>query len=101
MFYLYIIYSSSSDIYYIGHSIDPWDRLAQHNTNSGEKFTGKHFNWQLAAVFEVSTQRGEALQIERYIKKQKSRTLLEKLINPEFIPTGSLAQLVRVPHLRD
>jgi putative endonuclease len=39
--------------------------------------------------------------MEKYIKRQKSRNLLEKLIDPEFIPTGTLAQLVRVPHLRD
>jgi len=38
--------------------------------------------------------------IEKFIKKQKSRTLIEKLITGgEFF--GILAQLVRVPHVRD
>jgi len=40
------------------------------------------------------------MKIERFIKRQKSRRLLEKLISGE-IPDGKLAQLVRVPQLRD
>ncbi len=41
------------------------------------------------------------MKIERFIKKQKSRILLEKLIDPNFEPSGFLAQLIRVPHVRD
>ena len=36
-----------------------------------------------------------------FIKKQKSRRLIEQLVDTDFIPTGRLAQLVRVPQLRD
>jgi hypothetical protein len=42
-----------------------------------------------------------AISCERFIKKQKSKVLIEKLCNPEFILEGKLAQLHRVPHLRD
>jgi putative endonuclease len=41
------------------------------------------------------------MRIEKLIKKQKSRALVEKLIRPDFLPFGSLAQFVRVPLLRD
>ena len=101
MFYLYILRSPKHDKYYIGHSSDPWLRLAHHNTDDKDTFTSKYRPWELAAVFEAGNTRGEALSMERFIKKQKSRKLIEQLINPKFIPQAYLAQLVRVPHVRD
>jgi putative endonuclease len=101
MFYIYIIYSNTAEKFYVGHSENPWDRLVQHNENEGDKYTGKYQNWELKAVFQVSENRGDALLIEKFIKRQKSKKLLLKLIEPEFIPTGDLAQLVRVPYVRD
>ena len=101
MFYIYIIYSNTAERFYVGHSENPWDRLVQHNENEGDKYTGKYQNWELKAVFQVSENRGDALLIEKFIKRQKSKKLLLKLIEPEFIPSGDLAQLVRVPYVRD
>jgi hypothetical protein len=60
MFYIYILYSSAADRYYVGHSSDPWNRLQQHLRNSGETYTGNYADWQLEAVFEVSVMKGEA-----------------------------------------
>ena len=96
MFYIYIIYSNTAEKFYVGHSENPWDRLVQHNENEGDKYTGKYQNWELKAVFQVSENRGDALLIEKFIKRQKSKKLLLKLIEPDFVPTGDLAQLVRV-----
>lgn len=101
MYYLYILKNIEFDLFYVGYSSDPWNRLQQHNSNTGEKFTGKYSDWELASVFEVSENKSEAIKIEKFIKKQKSRNLIERLITPEFIPNGILAQLVRVPHLRN
>ena len=101
MYFLYILYSEENDVYYVGQSINPWNRVQQHNNNSSEKYTGKYKNWKLMAVFEISVSRSDAIKIERFIKKQKSRNLVLQLINPEFKPSGALAQLVRVPHVRD
>ena len=101
LFYLYILSNTEADKYYVGQSSDPWKRLEWHNTNPGEKYTGKYNSWKLMAVFSISEERGVAVKIERFIKRQKSRKLIEKLINPNFEPTGVLAQLVRVPHMRD
>jgi putative endonuclease len=100
-YYIYILYSESLEKYYVGYSSDPWLRLKRHLENSGEKFTGKAADWKLQSVFLVSNNEAEAIRLERFIKKQKSRNLLLKLIDPEFEPEGILAQLVRVPHLRD
>ena len=100
MHYIYILNSIKSNISYIGYSEDPWQRLIQHNTKEEGTFSSKHKPWELKAVFEAGT-KSDAVTLERFIKKQKSKTLMEKLLNPEFIPEGKLAQLVRVPHVRD
>ena len=96
MFFIYIIYSEKFDKYYVGHSSNPYRRLEEHNNKLFNTFTSKYRPWKLAALFECGSNRGEAIIIERYIKKQKSRRLLENLIKGENIPI-SLAQLVRVP----
>ena len=101
MFYIYIIYSNDAEKFYVGHSENPWERILQHNIDRNDKYTGKYQNWELKAVFEVSNNRGDALKIEKFIKNQKNKKLLIKLIDPEFIPNETLVQLVRVPHVRD
>ena len=77
------------------------ESFGQHLTNSGDKYTGQTRDWSLRATFTVSNSESEAIRMERFIKKQKSRNLIEQLCNPDFIPSGNLAQLVRVPHVRD
>lgn len=99
MYYIYILYSTISDISYIGYSETPWERLIQHNTKEEGTFSSKHKPWELKAVFEAGT-KSDAVTLERFIKKQKSKTLIAKLIDPAFIPEGKLALLVRVPPSR-
>ncbi len=101
MYYIYVLYSIEADKYYVGHSNDQWRRLEQHLKNGADKFTGRYKDWKLKAVFNVSEGKGETDRLEKFIKKQKSRVLIERLIDPAFIPEGKLAQLVRVPHVRD
>ena len=100
MYYIYILYSETSDKYYIGYSNDYYARVKQHNTSERNTYTSKHRPWKLAAVFECGKDRGIAIRIERFIKRQKSRKLIEKIISSEKLG-GELAQLVRVPHVRD
>ena len=100
MYYIYILFSVSSEISYIGYSENPWERLLQHNTKEEGTFSSKHKPWTLKAVFETPS-KAEAISIEKFIKKQKSKKLISKLIDQDFIPEGKLAQLVRVPHVRD
>ena len=101
MFYIYIIYSSAADKYYVGYSTDPHKRLEEHNTKPFNTYTSKHRPWKLVAIFRCAENEATAMRIEKFIKKQKSRKLIEQLCIPDFVPTGFLAQLVRVPHLRD
>jgi putative endonuclease len=89
MFYIYILYSERYDRYYIGHTNDPARRLAEHNTTEDIKFTTKYRPWRMLLVFKVSETRGEAIKMERFIKRQKSRLFIKGLIeakdNPEYL----------------
>ena len=87
MFYLYILYSASSDKYYIGYSNDHERRVLEHNNSERNTFTSKYRPWILRAVFSCGTIEAEAVRIERIIEGEPL--------------TGILAQLVRVPHVRD
>lgn len=101
MYYIYILFSKTANKYYVGHSENPWKRVLQHNSNRIEKYTGKVQDWELKAVFEVSPLRGDADKLEKYIKKQKSKQLILKLVDESFVPGDKLGKLVRIPHMRD
>lgn len=101
MYYLYILHSEKCDKFYVGFSQNPWKRIEQHNQNDTLKFTGKYKDWIFKAIFQVSDDAKVAIKLERFIKKQKSRKLILRLIDTSFQPDGELSQLVRVPHLRD
>ena len=100
MYYIYIIYSEASDLYYVGYSDNPQRRLTEHNSSPHNTFTSKHRPWEFEAVFECGENEASAILIERFIKKQKSRVFIEKIIAAEKFD-GVLAQLVRVPIFRD
>jgi len=100
-FYIYILHSISSDKYYVGYSTDPVRRVVEHNTKPFTTFTSKNRPWELVTYFNCGSEESAAIKIERFIKKQKSRILIKQLCDPTFIPEGILAQLVRVPHVRD
>jgi putative endonuclease len=92
MFFFYILYSSRSDKYYSGITSDVKRRLEEHNDPSRiNKYTSKHIPWEIKLSFKVSDNRGKALMVERFIKNQKSRSFLEKLIieknNPDYFVT--------------
>jgi len=55
----------------------------------------------MVALFEASTDKNLAIQIERFIKKQKSRKFIEMLCDENSQLIGILAPLVRVPKFRD
>src|SRR5688572_10414925 len=101
MYYIYIIYSVTANKFYVGYSDNPARRLIEHNTTPFNTYTSKYRPWIMKAIFLCGNDEGQAIRLERFIKKQKSRRLLEQLCNPSFIPLGLLAQLVRVPDVRD
>ena len=84
----------------MGYTSDPSRRLEEHNTLPLSTYTSKHRPWTLQAVYSCGEIESVAIQIERFIKKQKSRSLTEKLVKGVEL-YGILAQMVRVPHVRD
>jgi putative endonuclease len=93
MHHLYILYSESTNKYYIGetHNID--ERITKHNehTYSGS-FTKIANDWKLILLFNCSN-REEATFLEKFIKKMKSRIFIEKIINNTFILEDILSQI--------
>ncbi len=78
-FYVYILYSSGLDQYYVGHSKDLEDRIFRH-TNSGSKSTKKANDW-IIRYTEKFESRQEAMHRERGIKNKKSKKYIEWLIS--------------------
>ena len=78
-FFVYILYSSSIDKYYIGFSENPENRLENHNSELNKKWTKNGQPWKQMKVLEFET-KTEALKVEKFIKKQKSRKFIQKII---------------------
>lgn len=95
MFYLYVLYSPSASKFYVGHSQNPIEALAFHNSDTESRYTGKYSDWEIRSVFEVSDSLEEALELKRFINKQKTRKLVLKLTDPKFEPSGALEKLKR------
>jgi len=105
MFYVYLLYSPDHDKYCIGHTDEPEKRLEEHNSNPRMTYTHKFRPWTLVKYFQVNQYRGDALKLERFIKKMKSRAFIIRLLEEEKlffdIAKKLNVQLVRVPRLRD
>ena len=82
-YYVYILFSSKSDHYYIGSSSDPEKRLLRHN--AGATTSTKHGRpWQIVYTETLGSET-EAIRRELYLKSLKSRVFIENLIrkNPK------------------
>jgi len=80
MYQTYIIYSSSRDRFYIGHtSVGARKRLERHN-EGWTRSTQSGIPWDLLYVKSFD-QKSEAIKWEYFIKRQKSRSFIQKLID--------------------
>jgi len=80
-FYVYILYSPTTNRYYIGSCEKVEIRLQQHN--SGRNLSTKHgIPWHLKKT-EIFKTRREAFKRESFIKKMKSKLFIEKVIAGE------------------
>ena len=89
MFYIYVLFSPTGGKFYIGQTPDVQKRLWEHNNpGTNSKFTAKYIPWEIAVYFPVSDSRADAMKIEKFIKSQKSKKFILKLIdnkdNSEF-----------------
>ncbi len=78
MFVTYILKSDILDRYYVGYTSDINERLKKHNSG-GSTWTRRGIPWKIVFVKKFVNKR-EAMQFERYLKKMKSRRILEKYI---------------------
>ena len=78
MFYTYIIFSQSLNIYYKGFTSDIETRLAYHNSGKSP-YTSRTNDWDLVYSIKFKTKK-EALIEEKRIKKL-NRSSLEKIIS--------------------
>ena len=70
MHYVYILYSENHDLFYIGETATPAQRLAQHN--SGKVIsTKKYMPWTMVWLGEKAN-RTEALRLEKKLKNLHS-----------------------------
>ncbi|MBS1653452.1 MAG: GIY-YIG nuclease family protein [Bacteroidetes bacterium] len=86
MHFVYIIYSPSHNRFYTGETVNPHERVVQHNSGfysgSSTSFTQ---DWELKLVLSVPD-RAAGLKVERYIKAMKSKTFVQNLVNdPVFL----------------
>ncbi len=88
-FFVYIIYSSSHNIFYIGQTNDLDDRVIGHNSNRS-KFTKGKGPWELFSSIKLSS-RSEALKLERKLKNMKNSKKVIEYLNElvQSIPTKS------------
>ena len=80
MYFIYILYSRKIDRYYVGTTDDVAKRLVEHNSGLyNNSFTSKGIPWDLRLSFECDSSEA-AYDLERFLKKMKSRIFLEKVI---------------------
>src|SRR5690606_13624846 len=97
MHYLYILYSKSTDRFYVGQSSDVLSRLDLHNTHHFKgAFTKIASDWEIAMTFPC-TQKKDALFLERFVKRMKSKAFIRKVIAHPEILTAILATQHAVP----
>ena len=76
---VYILYSSSADIFYVGSSKDIEVRMSYHKKKEFiNSFTAKYEDWELYFLID-QINNTTARKIEAHIKKMKSRVYIQNL----------------------
>ena len=90
MHYLYIIYSEKLNKYYTGETPDPEHRLKQHNNHYFKiNYTKGANDWVLKVNYSTNSKE-EAIVLEKFIKRMKSKKFIEKIISEPSILTEIL-----------
>lgn len=82
MYYVYILYSTDFDKYYVGQSNDITKRLKQHN-HGYVNSTAPYLLWKLVGFIEKNS-RSEAVQLETKLKnlnKLRLKTFIDKYLS--------------------
>ncbi|WP_133554344.1 GIY-YIG nuclease family protein, partial [Algoriphagus boseongensis] len=77
--FVYILYSKSTDRFYVGQTVDLEKRLEEHNQNTFSKAHTKNVNdWEIFFSIECSS-RNQAIKIESHIKSTRKRKYYQDL----------------------
>jgi putative endonuclease len=79
IFFVYILYSPSLDSFYTGQTEDLEIRIANHL--AGESAYTKKAKDRKLVWSQTFPSRTEAIKFERFIKKQKSKAFIRKIIS--------------------
>ena len=79
MYFVYILQSQKDHSFYIGQTEDLQKRLSLHNEGKS-RYTSRKMPWKIV-YFESFETRKEALEREKFLKKQKNKSFYESLIN--------------------
>ena len=94
---VYIIHSEKLDRFYIGESIDPEERLKQHNTGYYKDSSTKITNdWKLHFILECKS-RTQAIKIEKHIKRMRNKTYYQNILKHPEISQKLLARYSFIP----
>ncbi|HUR64967.1 MAG TPA: GIY-YIG nuclease family protein [Chitinophagaceae bacterium] len=77
-YFVYILYSVTLDLYYIGSSADPEERLRKHLANH-RGFTARAKDWSICFL-ESFADKKEAIKRERQLKSWKNRKIIQLLV---------------------
>ena len=92
MHYLYILFSKSADKFYVGETYDAEARINAHNQHHySNAFTKIAEDWETVLVFECGSE-VEAVYLETFIKKMKSKIFIQKIMNHPDILTDILSK---------
>ncbi|RXG27980.1 GIY-YIG nuclease family protein [Leeuwenhoekiella palythoae] len=83
--YLYIIYSKDLDKFYTGETSNIQERIIIHNNHAIKTaYTKAASDWKLMLSFPCKD-RTEALFLERFIKRMKSKKFIQKIIDDPYL----------------
>ena len=84
--FLYIIYSPKIDKFYVGETHNLKQRIHNHNQHSYKgAFTKSAEDWSVKLSFETQD-KSEAVFLEKFIKRMKSKKFILKIIdNPNIL----------------
>ena len=79
------------DKYYTGETNNVPERIRIHNSHKNIKaFTKAASDWESKLIFKCET-KNDAVYLERYIKRMKSRIFIEKVVDHPEILTDILS----------
>ncbi|MGF1556570.1 GIY-YIG nuclease family protein [Paucihalobacter sp.] len=85
-YFIYILYARSVDKFYVGESPDVAQRLSLHENHHFKRaFTKIADDWEIKLEFQCQN-REDALFLEKFIKRMKSKKFIQKIIqNPDIL----------------